>query len=109
MMTEQGGGRIVPMAALAAVEPFAGAGSYIIAKSGLLALIKVLALELAGSGVKVNGVLPTTIDTPFNRQSMPDTDPGQWVKPEAIAALLVFLASDAAASLNGALIPIGSP
>ena len=67
-MTRQGSGRIIHMAARAAVDPFPGAGAYIVSKSGLLALIKVLALELAGSGVKVNGVLPATIDTPANRQ-----------------------------------------
>jgi NAD(P)-dependent dehydrogenase (short-subunit alcohol dehydrogenase family) len=108
LMTKQGSGRIIHMAARAAVDPFPGAGAYIVSKSGLLALVKVLALELASSGVKVNGVLPSTIDTPANRQSMPDADPTQWVKPEAIAALLVFLASDEADALNGALIPIGS-
>ncbi|MCW5784827.1 MAG: SDR family oxidoreductase [Nitrospirales bacterium] len=108
LMTKQGAGRIIHIAARAAVDRFPGAGAYIVSKSGLLALIKVLALELAGSGVKVNGVLPSTIDTPANRESMPDADPNQWVKPEAIAALLVFLASDEADSLNGALIPIGA-
>lgn len=108
LMAKQGAGRIIHMAAQAAVDPFPGAGAYIVSKSGLLALIKVLALELAGSGVKVNGVLPSTIDTPANRENMPDADPNQWVKPEAIAALLVFLASDEAEALNGALIPIGS-
>lgn len=107
-MSKQGSGRIIHMAAQAAVDPFPGAGAYIVSKSGLLALIKVLALELADSGVKVNGVLPSTIDTPANRQSMPDADPNDWVNPEAIAALLVFLASDEADALNGALIPIGS-
>ncbi|MDR4484141.1 MAG: SDR family NAD(P)-dependent oxidoreductase [Nitrospirales bacterium] len=108
LMVKQGFGRIIHMAARAAVDPFPGAGGYIVSKSGLLALIKVLALELAGSGVKVNGVLPSTIDTPANRQSMPAADFTQWVKPEAIDALLVFLASDEADALNGALIPIGS-
>lgn len=108
LMSKQGSGRIIHMAARAAVDPFPGAGAYIVSKAGLLALIKVLALELAGSGVTVNGVLPATIDTPANRNSMPDADPNQWVKPEAIAALLVFLASDEAEALNGALIPIGS-
>jgi NAD(P)-dependent dehydrogenase (short-subunit alcohol dehydrogenase family) len=108
LMSKQGSGRIIHMAAQAAVDPFPGAGAYIVSKSGLVALIRVLALELAGSGVKVNGVLPSTIDTPANRQSMPDADPNEWVKPEAIAALLVFLASDEAEALNGALIPIGS-
>ena len=108
LMIEQGFGRIIHMAARAAVDPFPGAGAYIVSKSALLALIKVSALELAGSGVTVNGVLPATIDTPANRQSMPNADPSQWVKPEAIAALLAFLASDEAEALNGALIPIGS-
>ncbi|MDT3778123.1 SDR family NAD(P)-dependent oxidoreductase [Nitrospira sp. MA-1] len=107
-MSKQGSGRIMHMAARAAVDPFPGAGAYIVSKSGLLALIKVLALELTGSGVTVNGVLPATIDTPANRNSMPDADPNEWVKPEAIAALLVFLASEEAEALNGALIPIGS-
>ncbi|WP_447964883.1 SDR family NAD(P)-dependent oxidoreductase [Nitrospira sp. Ecomares 2.1] len=107
-MSKQGSGRIIHMAARAAVDPFPGAGAYIVSKSGLLALIKVLALELTGSGVTVNGVLPATIDTPANRNSMPDADPNEWVKPEAIAALLVFLASEEAEALNGALIPIGS-
>jgi len=108
IMTTQGSGRIIHMAARAAVDPFPGAGAYIVSKSALLALIKVLALELAGSGVTVNGVLPATIDTPANRRNMPDADPSQWVKPEAIAALLVFLASDEAEAVNGALIPIGA-
>lgn len=108
LLTAQGSGRIIHIGARAALEPFPGAGAYLVSKSALLALIKVLALELKGSGVTVNGVLPTTIDTPANRQSMPDADYHQWVKPEAIADLLVYLASDEAQALNGALIPIGS-
>jgi NAD(P)-dependent dehydrogenase (short-subunit alcohol dehydrogenase family) len=107
LMTDQGTGRILHIAARAAIDPFPGAGAYIVSKSALLALIKVLALELTGSGVKVNGVLPTIIDTPANQQSMPKADYKQWVQPEAIASLLVFLASDEAEALNGALIPIG--
>ena len=71
-------------------------------------MIKVLALELAGSGVNVNGVLPTIIDTPANRQNMPDADFTKWVKPEAIGQLLIFLASEEASAINGALVPIGS-
>lgn len=75
----------------------------------MVALIKVLALEIGGSGITVNGVLPTTIDTPANRKSMPTADFNTWVKPESIAQLLVFLASEEAGAINGALIPIGSP
>lgn len=106
-MLNQGRGRIVHIAARAALDPFPGAAAYLVSKSALLGMIRVLALELTGSGVTVNGILPTTIDTPANRKSMPTVDPGKWVTPDAIAQLLVFLASDYAASINGALIPIG--
>ncbi|ULA64324.1 MAG: Short-chain dehydrogenase/reductase SDR [Nitrospira sp.] len=107
-MVEQGAGRILHVAAWAAVEPFPGAAAYLVAKSSLLALIRVVALEMKGSGVTVNGVLPTTIDTPANRLSMPEVDPSTWTKPESIAKTLVFLASDEAGEINGAAIPIGT-
>lgn len=106
-MVARGTGRIVHVAAWAAVDPFPGAAAYIVSKSSLLALIKVLALELNGSGVTVNGVLPNTIDTPANRASMPQTDPSTWTKPESIADTLVFLASEEARQISGAAIPIG--
>jgi len=57
--------------------------------------------------VTVNGVLPSTIDTPANRKAMPAADPSKWVRPESIAQALIFLASDEAIQINGALIPIG--
>jgi NAD(P)-dependent dehydrogenase (short-subunit alcohol dehydrogenase family) len=107
-MVTRGTGRIVHVAAWAAVEPFPGAAAYIVAKSGLLALIRVLALELSGSGVTVNGVLPSTIDTPANRASMPKTDPSTWTKPESIADTLIFLASEEAGQISGAAIPVGT-
>ena len=107
-MVERGTGRILHVAAWAAVEPFPGAAAYLVAKSSLLALIRVSALELKGSGVTVNGVLPTTIDTPANRASMPQTDPSTWTKPESIAETLLFLASDEAGQINGAMIPVGT-
>jgi NAD(P)-dependent dehydrogenase (short-subunit alcohol dehydrogenase family) len=106
-MVERGSGRLVHVAARAAVEPFPGAAAYVVSKAGLAAFIRALAAELAGSGVTVNGVLPTTIDTPANRTSMPDADPSKWVKPESIAQLIGFLASDDAGQINGALIPVG--
>jgi NAD(P)-dependent dehydrogenase (short-subunit alcohol dehydrogenase family) len=106
-MVARGTGRIVHVAAWAAVEPFPGAAAYIVSKSSLLALIRVLALELSGSGVTVNGVLPNTIDTPANRASMPQTDPSIWAKPESIADTLLFLASEEARQISGAAIPIG--
>jgi NAD(P)-dependent dehydrogenase (short-subunit alcohol dehydrogenase family) len=107
-MVERGTGRILHVAAWAAVQPFPGAAAYIISKSSLLALIHVLALELKGSGVTVNGVLPNTIDTPTNRASMPDVDPSTWTKPESIADTLLFLASEEAGQICGAAIPVGS-
>jgi NAD(P)-dependent dehydrogenase (short-subunit alcohol dehydrogenase family) len=106
-MVERGAGRIVHVAARAAVEPFPGAAAYIVAKSGLVALIRTLSLEQAGSGVTVNGILPATIDTAANRASMPNADTSKWVKPESIAQLVVVLISPEASQLNGALIPIG--
>lgn len=106
-MVARGTGRILHVAAWAAVEPFAGAAAYIVSKSSLLALIKVLALELSGSGVTVNGVLPNTIDTPANRASMSQTDPSTWTKPESIADTLLFLASEEARQISGAAVPIG--
>ena len=107
-MVARGTGRIVHVAAWAAIEPFPGAAAYLVSKSSLLALIKVLALESSGSGVTVNGVLPNTIDTPANRVSMPQADPSTWAKPESIAETLLFLASDEAAQISGAFIPIGA-
>ena len=106
-MVARGTGRIVHVVAWAAVEPFPGAAAYIVSKASLLALIKVLALELSGSGVTINGVLPNTIDTPANRASMPQTDPSTWTKPESIADTLLFLASEEARQISGAAIPIG--
>ncbi len=106
-MLERRTGRIVHVAARAVLEPFPGAAAYIVSKSGLVALIRTLSLELAGSGVTVNGVLPATIDTPANRSSMPDVDPSKWVRPESLAQTLIFLASREASQINGALIPIG--
>jgi NAD(P)-dependent dehydrogenase (short-subunit alcohol dehydrogenase family) len=106
-MSQRRSGCIVHVVARAAVEPFPGAAAYVVSKAGLAALIRALAMEVAGSGVTVNGVLPTTIDTPANRAAMPNTDSSQWVKPESIAQLIGFLVSDGAGQVNGALIPIG--
>ena len=106
-MLERRQGRIVHIAARAGLEPFPGAAAYVVSKAGLIALIRALSTELNGSGVTVNGVLPSTIDTPANRKAMPAADPSKWVRPESIAQALIFLASDAAIQINGALIPIG--
>ncbi len=106
-MLQHGQGRIVHVAARAALEPFAGAAAYIVSKAGVIGLIRTLSSELEGSGVTVNAVLPSTIDTPANRRAMPAADPSQWARPDSVARTLTFLASDAASQINGALIPIG--
>jgi NAD(P)-dependent dehydrogenase (short-subunit alcohol dehydrogenase family) len=106
-MTARRSGRLIHIAARAALEPFPGAAAYLVAKSALLSLIRVLALEVGGAGVTVNGILPGTIDTSANRKSMPHADRSTWVKPESIAQVLVWLMSDESAGINGALIPIG--
>jgi NAD(P)-dependent dehydrogenase (short-subunit alcohol dehydrogenase family) len=100
-------GRLIHIAARAALEPFPGAAAYLVAKAALVSLIRVLALEVGGAGVTVNGILPGTIDTPANRESMPQADRSTWVKPESIAQVLVWLMSDDTAAINGALIPVG--
>jgi len=106
-MTARRSGRLIHIAARAALEPFPGAAAYLVAKAALISLIRVLALELGGAGVTVNGILPGTIDTPANRESMPQADRSTWVKPESIAQVLVWLMSDDTAAINGALIPVG--
>jgi NAD(P)-dependent dehydrogenase (short-subunit alcohol dehydrogenase family) len=65
-----------------------------------------MAAELRNHGINVNSVLPSIIDTPENRAAMPKADPGKWVAPEQLAAVILFLASDAAAAVHGALIPV---
>jgi NAD(P)-dependent dehydrogenase (short-subunit alcohol dehydrogenase family) len=106
-MTARRSGRLIHIAARAALEPFPGAAAYLVAKSALVSLIRVMALELERTGVTVNGVLPSTIDTPANRESMPHADRSPWVKPESIAQVLLWLMSNETAAINGALIPVG--
>ncbi len=105
-MTQAGRGRILMVGSRTAVEPAAGSGAYNVAKAGLIALARTIAAEVKDSGVTCNVVLPSIIDTPANRAAMPKANHAKWVKPESIAALLVWLASDEAADVTGAAIPI---
>ncbi len=105
-LKRSGRGRLLFISSRGAVETEPGASAYAAAKAGLSALVLTLAKELRAEGVTANALLPSVIDTPANRAAMPSADPGRWVKPEEIAALLAFLASDAAAAVSGALIPI---
>jgi NAD(P)-dependent dehydrogenase (short-subunit alcohol dehydrogenase family) len=99
-------GRIVSIGAGAAVKAGMGMGAYAASKAGVHKLTEALAEELAGSTVTVNAILPSIIDTPTNRKDMPDADVSQWVQPAAIADAILFLASDAARGVTGALIPV---
>ncbi len=106
-MAARQSGRIIHIAAKAALEPFPGAAAYIASKAALVALVRATALETKDSGVTVNAILPSTIDTPANRASMPDADPSQWVRPSSIAQALLFLLSDEAQQITGAALPVG--
>ena len=99
-------GRIVNIGAGGAIKAAMGMGAYAASKAGVHRLTEALAEELAGTSVTVNAVLPSIIDTPTNRADMPDADFSTWVQPAAIAEVIGFLASPAARSITGALIPV---
>jgi NAD(P)-dependent dehydrogenase (short-subunit alcohol dehydrogenase family) len=106
VMLKQKQGAIVNIAARAGVEPSTGAGAYSASKAGAIALMASLAADLKGSGVRVNSILPSIIDTEANRSSMPKADFSKWPKPEQIARVVLFLSSDEAAVIHGASIPV---
>ncbi|MGC1303440.1 MAG: SDR family NAD(P)-dependent oxidoreductase [Caulobacteraceae bacterium] len=100
-----GSGRIVNVGAAGALKAGAGMGAYAAAKSGVHRLTESLAEELKGR-VTVNAVLPSIIDTPTNRKDMPDADFAAWVRPDELAAVMLFLASPEAQAVTGALLPV---
>ena len=101
-----GGGAFVCVSARAALEPFSGAAGYITAKAGILALVRALDAEYRGDGVRVNAILPSVIDTPANRESMPNSDWSKWVPPEQIARVVASLCSDDFVPTSGAAVPV---
>jgi 3-oxoacyl-[acyl-carrier protein] reductase len=98
-------GRIVNVGAMGALQAGAGMGAYAASKAGVHRLTEALAAEWKGK-ITVNAVLPSTIDTPANRASMPQADFGKWVTPQELADVILFLASDAASAVTGALLPV---
>lgn len=99
-------GRIVNIGAGAASKAGLGMGAYAASKSGVLRLTETLAEELKDKGVTVNAVLPSILDTPQNRDAMPDAEYARWVTPEQLSAVILFLISDAASAVTGAGIPV---
>jgi NAD(P)-dependent dehydrogenase (short-subunit alcohol dehydrogenase family) len=99
-------GKIVNIGATSALSGKARMGAYIASKSAVIRLTESMAAELRESGINVNCVLPSIIDTPENRAAMPKADPAKWVAPEALAEVILFLASPAARAIHGAALPV---
>lgn len=105
-MLQQHQGVIVNIASKAALDHEAGAAAYAASKAAAVALMDSLAADLKGSGVRVNSILPSIIDTEANRKAMPGADFTKWPKPEQIARVILFLCSDDAQLIHGAAIPV---
>jgi NAD(P)-dependent dehydrogenase (short-subunit alcohol dehydrogenase family) len=106
-MEEQGGGgRIVNVIGRAAVEVASGQAAYQVAKAALLRLTEVMAAELRETGITVNAVLPSIMDTPLNRRVMPDADHSRWVPVDRVAAAVAWLLSPDSDHVSGAAVPV---
>jgi NAD(P)-dependent dehydrogenase (short-subunit alcohol dehydrogenase family) len=105
-MLKQRHGSIVNVAAKAAFDHGAGAGAYAASKAAAVAMMDSLAADVKGTGVRVNSILPSIIDTAVNRKAMPNGDFTFWPKPEEIAQVILFLCSDNAAVIHGAAVPV---
>jgi NAD(P)-dependent dehydrogenase (short-subunit alcohol dehydrogenase family) len=104
-LAASGAGRIVNIGAIGALQASAGMGAYAASKAAVHRLTEALASEWKGK-ITVNAVLPSIIDTAANRASMPDADFSKWVRPQELAEVILFLASDASSAVTGALIPV---
>ena len=104
-LTASSAARIINIGAMGALQAGAGMGAYAASKAGVHRLTEALAAEYKGK-ITVNAVLPSTIDTAANRASMPNADFAKWVTPTELADVILFLASDAASAVTGALLPV---
>jgi NAD(P)-dependent dehydrogenase (short-subunit alcohol dehydrogenase family) len=105
-MLNQGSGNIINIAARGGLKGSARMGAYSASKSAVIRLTESMSAELKHQGIRVNCILPGTIDTPKNREDMPDADFSRWIQPGAIADVILFLASDQARGITGASIPV---
>jgi NAD(P)-dependent dehydrogenase (short-subunit alcohol dehydrogenase family) len=105
-LRQTGSGRVIAIGSRAALEPGSGVGAYSASKAAMVSLIKTVALENKDAGLTANVILPGTMDTPANRQSMPTANFSKWVRPGTVADLMVWLASAAGKDVNGAVIPV---
>ncbi len=105
-MLKNGYGRIVTVASRGAVQPAGQLAAYCASKAGVVALTQAIADETKGTNITANCVLPSIIDTPSNRQAMGEENASQWVKPESLAEVICFLASEAAKDVRGAAVPV---
>lgn len=105
-MLSSGYGRIVTVGSRGAVQPAGQLASYGASKAGVVALTKAIADETKNTNITANCILPSIIDTPANRKAMGEENAHQWVKPESLAQVICFLASEAAQDVRGAAIPV---
>lgn len=105
-MLQQESGSVINIAAAPALKGSANSSAYGAAKTAVARLTESMAAEYKDQGIRVNALLPMVIDTPQNREAMPTADFSQWVTPEALAQVILFLASDAAEPVNGVLLPV---
>jgi NAD(P)-dependent dehydrogenase (short-subunit alcohol dehydrogenase family) len=106
VMLKQRHGSIVNVASKAALDHAAGAAAYTATKAAAVAMVDSLAADLKGTGVRVNSILPSIIDTEANRKAMPGADFAKWPKPEEIARVVLFLCGDDAKVVHGAALPV---
>jgi NAD(P)-dependent dehydrogenase (short-subunit alcohol dehydrogenase family) len=106
LLRKTGSGRIIAIGSRAALEPGAGVGAYSASKAAMVSLIRTVALENKDAGLTANVLLPGTMDTPANRKAIPNADVSKWVQPASVAALVVWLASEAGKDVNGSVIPV---